>query len=52
VVKWKKPLRQQRKVLMPPLKVLADAAVVPEEADVALARVVQVSSIKHFQKHV
>jgi hypothetical protein len=49
VVKWKKPLRQLKKVLKQPLlKVLADAAVDPARADVVLARVAQVSSIKHL----
>jgi hypothetical protein len=51
VVKWKKPLRLLRMVPKLLLMVLADAAVDPAEADVALARVVQVSSIKH-QQHV
>jgi hypothetical protein len=49
VVKWKKPLKQLKRVLKLLLKVLADAAVDPARADVVLARVVQVSSIKHSQ---
>jgi hypothetical protein len=49
VVKWKKLLRQLRMVPKPLLKVLADAAVDPAEADVdPRDTVAQVSSIKHL----
>jgi hypothetical protein len=48
VVKWKKPLRLLKMVLMPLLKVLV-AAVDPAEADVdPRDTVAQVSSIKHL----